>query len=455
MDKHSTKLTLIIRITKYKVLKFEKDKISLLSYLRDMLVMKFGGASVRNAEAIRNTAQILSTFQGQRILVVVSAMDKTTNQLEKLAGFARDNEEEAARKRFKKIRDFHQGMLDELFTEGTQEVQAQIDRFFTEMQRIIDGILLLQEFPDSTHDRIVSYGELLSSTLLFHFLKQQSLSVKWLDAREVITTDSTHTRANVIWPTTEERIGKVTGPIFEAHDCILTQGFIARNMEGKATTLGREGSDYTAAIFAHTLKAEKMMVWKDVPGVLNADPRITENTIKLDRISYEEAVEMTFYGATVIHPKTIKPLYNNGIPLHVRSFVEPGADGTWIGKSEHTPKSNVMSRIIKKNQALLHIRPRDFSFMDQRQMGRIFRAMGREGFGANLVQSSAISLYVLVDDRQESVREFEKLLEKEFIVSVQSGLSLTTLLNYRPEDWQEAMGALMVQQAENKLFFVK
>jgi aspartate kinase len=421
--------------------------------------MKFGGASVKNAEAIRNVARILSNYKDQKVLVVVSAMDKTTNQLEKLANAARDNKENACRKRFKKIRDFHQGMLDELFTDRKQEVQEQVDQFFTEMQRIIDGLLLLQEFPDSTHDRIVSYGELLSSTLLFHYLKEAqpgeaSIPVGWLDAREVITTDSTYTRANVIWPTTTARVKEVTEPLLMENQFLLTQGFIARNTEGKATTLGREGSDYTASIFAHLLDAERMVVWKDVPGVLNADPRITEQTIKLDKISYEEAVEMTFYGATVIHPKTIKPLYTKGIPLNVRSFLDVKEEGTWIAKEDETPEQGIMSRIIKKNQAMLHIRPLDFSFMDQRQMGRVFRAMSREGLQVNLVQSSAISLYLLVDDRPTSVREFGKLLENEFWVEVQYNLQLTTLLNYREEDWQETKGALMVQQAENKLFFV-
>lgn len=417
--------------------------------------MKFGGASVKNAEAIRNVARILSKYRTQKVLVVVSAMDKTTNQLEKLARFARDNEEKSARKRFDKIRDFHQGMLEELFADDPSAVQAEVDRFFGEMKRIIDGLLLLQEFPDSTYDRIVSYGELLASTLLYHYLAKEQASVKWLDAREVIVTDSYYTRANVIWPSTQSQIQKVSGPLFDEADWVLTQGFIGRNTEGKATTLGREGSDYTAAIFAHVLGAENMMVWKDVPGILNADPRITPNTVKLDRISYEEAVEMTFYGATVIHPKTIKPLYTEGIPLLVRSFLNPEGTGTFIGRLAAGEEQGITSRIIKKDQVMLHICPRDFSFMDQQLMGRIFRAMGREGISPNLVQSSAISLYLLVDNRQEVVPEFEKVLENEFVVEATYGLSLTTLLNYDPADWKEAEGALMIQQTENKLFFVR
>ncbi|MBP6720703.1 MAG: aspartate kinase, partial [Bacteroidia bacterium] len=286
-----------------------------------MRVMKFGGASVKDAEAVRNVSRIIGQFLPQnRLVIVISAMDKTTNHLEKLAWLARDCREVDTWEQFEKIKAFHFGMIDLLFGTDRSEVRSQVEAYFTEIERICRGILLLNEFPNRTYDRIVAFGELLSACILSHFLAQDGHKVALTDARQIIKTDASYTQASVIASLTNENLQKIVLPLFDHHDVVVTQGFIASSTEGKVTTLGREGSDYTASIFAQGLNAESVTVWKDVEGILNGDPRIESDTVKLDALSYERAVEMTFYGASVIHPKTIKPIRNAGIPLYVKCF---------------------------------------------------------------------------------------------------------------------------------------
>ena len=417
-----------------------------------MLVMKFGGASVKHAEAIRNVAEIIQQYQDHACLIVISAAGKTTNHLETLSELARDGQEEEAMIQYRKIVDYHRDIARELFGEELQVVEDKLYVFFREIERVIKGILLLGEFSSRTYDRIVAFGELMSTTIIATYLEWKGSDSTWLDARRIVKTDATHKQARVIWSLTEENIRQDVAPLVKAGQLVVTQGFIASTLSDVTTTLGREGSDYTASIFAHGLDAEKLIVWKDVKGILNADPRIRKDTIKLDQLSYEEAVEMTFYGASVIHPKTIKPLFNKNIPLHVKCFNDIEAPGSRISKE--TQPTPIPSYIVKKNQAYVHIKPRDFSFMDEQLMEVVFNHIYKTGVKVNLVQNSAISLLLCMNETT-ALDSFESLLLDQFEVEIVRGLKLYTIMNFMIKDLKQTEGALMVQQNGNKLYFVK
>lgn len=418
-----------------------------------MQVMKFGGASVKNPEAIRNVARIIGSFTAESLLVVISAIDKTTNHLEDLAYLARDGQEADALEQFRKIRRFHLQLIRDLFAgEQIHPVQDKVRSLLEEVERIVQGILLLEEFPARTYDRIVSYGEILSTTIIAEYLQTQGLDSRWMDARQLVKTDATYKQAGVIWSLTEQNIREQVLPEMQPGRVIITQGFIGSTTGGRTTTLGREGSDFTGSIFAHCLGAKSLTVWKDVPGILNGDPRIRQNTVKLDKLSYEEAVEMTFYGASVIHPNTIKPIFNKQIPLNVRSFGDMAAPGTVIG-SETNPET-ISSYILKKNQTFIQLKPKDFSFMEERLMREIFDHLYKSGVKLNLVQNSAISLMLCVDDKPAN-RDFESLLLDKFVVEMRGGLQLHTVINFSVKDLKAAADAVMVQQHGNKLFIVK
>lgn len=418
-----------------------------------MLVMKFGGASVKNAAAIRNAVDIIVRHQTEPHLVVISAADKTTNHLELLANLAKTGKETEALEQYERIKRFHHQLIEELFETDSPRVKQKVDQFFMQIHRVVQGILLLEEFPSRTYDRIVSFGELLSTTIIAEYMLAQGHACRWLDARDYIKTDASYSQANVIWSITLKNIEIDVQPLLKAGRTVITQGFIGSTTSGKTTTLGREGSDYTASIFAHCLEARSLMVWKDVPGILNADPRLRENTVKIDNLSYEEAVEMTFYGASVIHPKTIKPLFNKNIPLHVKCFNDVSLPGTCI--SEETNETVITSYIVKKNQVFFRIKPRDFSFMDEQLMEVIFNNIYKTGVKVNLLSNSAISMLLCLDHDPSRVRAFESLLLDRFLVSAEPELKLYTMINFTIKDLKQAEGAHMVQQHDNKLYIVK
>lgn len=418
--------------------------------------MKFGGASVKNAEAVKNVASILREFVSKTpLLVVISAMDKTTNHLEQLAWAARDSKENETWARFEKIRSFHLEIVDALFGGAAALVHADLEVYFNEIERVIKGILLLAEFPPRTYDRIVAYGELISSAILTHYLRHVGLVVACPDARELIRTDARYTQAQVIWPITRDNIQQKVLPLLQTHQVVVTQGFIASSMEGKVTTLGREGSDYTGSIFASCLEAQSFTVWKDVRGVLNGDPRVEPVTVKLDELSYERAVEMTFYGATVIHPKTIRPLRNAGIPLYVKCFLDLNESGTVIASGEKVKEDDQISiRTWKRGQAVLSSSARDFSFMDEQHLGRIFQLVTRSGLAVNLVQVTAIGLELCVTWNEAAVREFESLMVEDYVVVSETGYALRTVINHDAQAWTEVKGARILQVVGNKLLGV-
>lgn len=381
-----------------------------------MKVFKFGGASVKDAAGVRNLAEIVST-QGQNAVVVVSAMGKTTNALEDLVRAYVHQQIDEAHKHLKGIQVYHTGIMAELTGD-----------FTAPRQTLIHLENLLSQPPtgifDEVYDQFVSVGEVLSTQIVAAYLQTSTMPVQWIDARRLICTDRTFREGRVDWAETNRLINEaITG-----NNVTITQGFIGQTPDGRTTTLGREGSDYTAAIFAYCLNAESVTIWKDVPGVLNADPKWFDETVLLEKLTYQDAIELAYYGATVIHPKTIKPLQNKGIPLYVRSFLKPDAPGTVIGNYER--HLQVASFIFKVNQVLISLHPNDFSFIAEDNLSRIFGRFAQAGVKINLMQNTAISFSVAVDSNPDRVPALLDLLKQDFRVSYNDGLELITIRYY-------------------------
>jgi len=390
-----------------------------------MLVFKFGGASVKNAEAVRNVAKILSKYQNEELLVVVSAMGKTTNMLEKLTR-AVLNKDDAYKKQLQEIEQFHSKIIDDLFAEDGSALYEVNDKIFAYLrQRIAEQE---DQSYDQAYDQMVSIGELLSTKIVSAYLEKQELKNQWLDARKLIITDDNFREAKVDWDKTELAISKAFAKT-EGTKLWVSQGFIGGTEGNYITTLGREGSDYSASIFAFVLDAEKVIIWKDVPGVLNADPKHFNNTELLSNISYREAVELSYFGASVIHPKTIKPLQNKAIPLFVKSFYEPDEAGSLInenGDSDHL----LPSYILKSDQVLLSISPKDYSFMVEEHLSDIFKQFSQEKLKINIMQNSALSFSVSVDGPIEKLESLIARLSKTFRVKFNEEVHLLTIRHY-------------------------
>ncbi|MCW5923773.1 MAG: aspartate kinase [Saprospiraceae bacterium] len=392
-----------------------------------MKVFKFGGASVKDAAGVQNVASILQRFKSEPLVIVVSAMGKTTNALEEVvAAHAKQNGQ--AQLLYDALKERHYALMRELFDE-TDEVFAAVNDVFVEGEWVLDD--KPADNYDYMYDQIVCVGELVSTKIVAAYLNKIGLKTHWLDARDIIATDNTWREGWVIWDKTKANAQKVVTPLLEQGGFVLTQGFIGSTSENFTTTLGREGSDYTAAIFSFCLDAESMSIWKDVPGVLNADPRIFDNTIKLDRLSYKEAIEMTYYGAQVIHPKTIKPLQNKNIPLYVKSFLNPDAPGTEI--SSDTDDTYPPIVVVEKNQALLHISTLDYSFVAEHHMARLFAKAADLRIFVNMMQNGAISFTICVTNVPDRVERFIKDISDEFKVKVEEGLELITIRHYTQE----------------------
>ncbi len=386
-----------------------------------MLVFKFGGASVKTSGGILNLAHIIESFK-EPLVIVISAFGKTTNSLEKIhdqayKGQSFDTE-------FTTLKDYHLGILKELFQQEKHPVFAEINQEFDLMRSI-----LLKEDKgayDQQYDQIVSFGEVLSTKIVSTFLNERGIKNKWVDIRKCLKTDSTWREAIVDWEVSERLVKENINQ--KKEKIHITQGFLGFDDTGLTTTLGREGSDYTAAILAHILEAEKVVIWKDVPGVLNADPKYFDNTVRLGQLSYLDAIELAYYGASVIHPKTIKPLQNKNIKLHVKSFVYPNDPGTIIGDVQY--ESLIPSFIFKMDQVLIHISPRDFSFIAEASLTEIFEAFARHGIRINLMQNSAVSFMALVNNRMDRIKELTAELEKNYNTSYEEGLELITIRYY-------------------------
>lgn len=392
-----------------------------------MKIFKFGGASVKDAAAVRNVAEIVSLFDGQKITIVVSAMGKTTNKLEEVVTALAQKD----RKIFTALVDdlvlFHETILGELFHERHFAVFSEMEAVFEKLRLRFD-----QPFSDNysfEYDQIVSIGEVLSSVILAAFLREKGFPAVWADARKLIRTDHLYQEGNVDWNKTESLIQERFLPLFSDVNIQVTQGFIGHTPEGFTTTLGREGSDYTAGIFAYCSNAESVTIWKDVPGMLNADPKYFENTVKLDQISFKEAIELSYYGASVIHPKTIKPLQNKGIPLYVKSFLDPTAPGTIIQQNAEKD-ALIPSFIFKNDQVLFSFTTTNFSFIVEENLSDIFNRLSKINAKINLMQNSALDFSILMDRSKIYIDQILELFKDTYSVKFNEGLTLITIRHY-------------------------
>ena len=393
---------------------------------KPLLVFKFGGASVKDASAISNVVAILERYNTQNILLVVSAMGKTTNNLEHAFEAFIEKDAEAFKTRVETIKKYHTSILDNLF-EHNAPLRQEIESIFNQVETYYNQDL--SKSRAQLYDGFISFGELLSSKILQFKINADLKISKWLDARKHILTDSLYQKANVNWPATIASMRETCIPELEKYTILVTQGFIAANESGETTTLGREGSDYTAGIFAHALESDSVTIWKDVPGMLNADPKFFEDTIKLDRISFREAIELSYYGASVIHPKTLKPLQNKKIPLLVKSFTDPGAPGTIIDVDTSNDHM-VPSFIFKKNQVLFSITPKDFSFLIEANLSDIFSKLSIAKVEINIMQNSALSFSFLIDHDTNKIESILDVLSSHYEVKYNTNLELVTVRHY-------------------------
>ena len=393
-----------------------------------ILVFKFGGASVKSAEAINNVINILKLYKNRKIVVVVSAMGKTTNQLESLFEATLNDEYDLFISQKDALYDFHIDMINKLFSgQACETIKHKIDLIFDDITAFYQK--QSDHSKSQRYDTFISFGEHLSSLILQFKIEQDLEESQWSDARKLVKTDDQFQKANVNWQKSIELIKNHCLGALEANRIIVTQGFISSNNLGETTTLGREGSDYSAGIFAHALDAESVTIWKDVPGMLNADPKFFENTQKLDRISFREAIELSYYGASVIHPKTLKPLQNKQIPLYVKSFMNPTAEGTTIDVDTSNDHM-IPSFIFKKNQVLFSITPKDFSFLIEANLSDIFLKLSEAEVEINIMQNSALSFSFLVDYDKNRIRAIIEQLSPSYEVKYNTELELVTVRHY-------------------------
>jgi len=388
-----------------------------------MKVFKFGGASICDANAVRNMKDIINGLAVEPLLVVVSAMGKGTNALENLLVERKKYGE--YQQAITNFTEFHFEICEDLFKSSEHPVFTLLEKLSNELLRTVTEQYSSEE---KMYDQVISYGELFSTTIVNAFLLLSGINCKHIDSRDLIITDSTFREGKVKWDLTRKAIRKEIDVNFEG--CYLTQGFIAANQYGDTLTLGREGSDFTAAIYASCLDAQSVTIWKDVPGILNADPNLWEHTLKYDSISYGEAAEMTYYGAKVIHPKTIRPLAIKKIPLYVKSFKHPHSEGTQIHDIKH--EKLAPSIIFKPNQCLISFQVRDFTFINEAKLSIIFHLIEKINIRVNMMQSSAISFSVCVDRPDKQMKSLLNSLNKDFEIHYNDHLELVTVKNYQP-----------------------
>lgn len=382
-----------------------------------MKVFKFGGASVKDAEAVRNVASIIREHGARKMIAVISAMGKTTNALEELIARYLDNGD--WKEQLVSIEEYHEGIARELF----DEVPGWLSEWFDQLTIALEHKHGLGY--DAYYDQIVPFGELISTTILVNYLKKEDLDAEWLDARKLIVTDDLFRDATVDWKATEKNFQAACD---DARIYVL-QGFIGATTDGVTTTLGREGSDFSAGIAAYSMDAASVTIWKDVPGMLNADPKWFDNTERLPNISYHEAVELAYYGASVIHPKTIKPLQNKHIPLEVRSFVDTRAEGTLIDDNVDLDQL-IPSFIFRMDQVLISISARDYAFIVEKNLSDIFDLFAKHHVKINLMQNSAISFSVCVDRDDRKLPSLIEDVQKSYKVLYNEGLELVTIRHY-------------------------
>ncbi|MDI1356082.1 MAG: aspartate kinase [bacterium] len=407
-----------------------------------MQIFKFGGASVKDADSVKNVSSILKNNAKGHTVVVISAMGKMTNKLEELVN-AYFHKGPNCLVLLEEIKQFHRGIAAGLFGVKDHPVYNDIENVCVEL------LWAIEEEPSFSYnhhyDQIVAQGEILSTKIVSAYLSDQGLKSYWLDVRDIIQTDNTYREGKVDYALSETLVKARLLPLFKEYSLVITQGFIGATSENYTTTLGREGSDYTAALLAYFTDAGRVVIWKDVPGVLNADPKYFKNTKKLDDLTYHDAIELTYFGASVIHPKTIKPLQNKNIPLEVRSFLKPNEPGTII-KGSGT-RSEVTSYIFKDQQILLSIMPKDFSFIAEDNLSDIFNLFSKYNVHIHMMQNSAISFSVCTDDDPQKIEPLVEELGNDFKVLYNEGVQLMTIRNYNPD--------IVAKLSEDKMILIE
>ena len=407
-----------------------------------MQVFKFGGVSVKDANSIKNVANILKNKANEPTVVVISAMGKMTNKLEELvnAYFYKSSDSLLI---FQEIKDYHFNIINQLFVNKDLLIVDEIENVFLEI------LWAIEEEPSNSYsfyyDQLVSQGEILSTKIISAYFNEIIISNKWIDARGIIQTDNSYREANVDYSLSKDLICNQIIPLLNNYNIIITQGFIGGTSENYTTTLGREGSDYTAALLAYFLDAKQIVIWKDVPGVLNADPKYFKNTKKIDELSYHDAIELTYFGTSVIHPKTIKPLQNKNIPLFVRSFLKPDDIGTVI--KNINKRNTATSYIFKTDQLLISIQPKDFSFIAEENLSLIFSVFSKNNVRVNMMQNSAISFSVCIDNDKYKFDNLLLELQTQFKVLYNDNVQLMTIRNYNQET--------ITKLSENKIILIE
>ncbi len=415
-----------------------------------MFVFKFGGASIVSADSVKNLKKIVESYD-ENIIIVVSAIGKMTNEFEDLF-YCYFNSDSAIKTKFDHIKEYHLQIINDLFPAGTQNIHKWINKIFED---ISVHLATSPEGPyDFEYDQIVSFGEILSTTIISEYLNIENTNCKFIDVRDVLKTDTKYREANVNWELTETLCNEHF--TFKDVKKYITQGFIGGAEDDSTTTLGREGSDYTAAILANTLSAQKVIFWKDVPGVLNADPEWFDNTLKFDNISYREAIELSYYGAKIIHPKTIKPLENKHIPLYIKSFITPESSGTLINTNGESDDL-IPSFIFKMDQTLISISSRDFSFILEDKLSEIFGVFADLGIKINLMQTSAINFSVCIDHNNDKIENLRTRLGDKYKIFFNTGLELASIRHFDHETIERVVSdkkIFLEQKTRNMARFV-
>ncbi len=409
-----------------------------------MKIFKFGGASVRDAENVRNVCRVLRITGYQNCLVIASAMGKTTNALEVVVHNYFQNKPQLTAS-IDVVKNYHLAIVEELFPNKSHQIYTRFYSIFED----INSFLSVNKSPNYNfvYDQIVSFGEIISTTILHFYLEECGIHNTWQDVRTLVKTDNTNRDANVDWDLTTQNIQRE----IQSDRLYITQGFIGSDNNGFSTTLGREGSDYSAAIFAYALNAESVTIWKDVLGVLNADPRHFSETTLLEHISYQEAIELAFYGASVIHPKTLQPLRQKEIPLYVKSFLHPELSGTEVYKGA-TLNPVVPCYIVKKDQLLISFSSKDFSFIMEQNISDIFKLFYEYNIKVNVIQNSAISFSVCAEDKFNRFEELRKILSDKFRISFNENVSLYTIRHFDDESAQKVLNqkTLLLKQVNRE-----
>lgn len=392
-----------------------------------MKIFKFGGASVKDAQGVQNVARIIQSYNQNNILVVISAMGKTTNALEQVVHHC-FHKTGMANQALQIVFDYHNEILNNLFGEDNLVGVSDIKNLYLELECFVDNPNLQEDY-DFLYDQIIGYGEMMATKIVSNYLLSQKIANQWVDARNFILTDSRHRDARVQWKETEKVIKNRLLPIAKKN-LVITQGFIGKGFSGETTTLGREGSDYSAAIFGSVMGAESITIWKDVAGVMNADPKKFNNAVLIPELTYNDAIELAYYGASVIHPKTIQPLQANGIPLFVKSFINPDDNGTKVSADSST--ISVPCKIHKDQQLLLEISTRDFTFIAEDHLKQIFQALSENKVRCNLMQNSAIYFRCVIDNKENRHEPLIHSLEKlGLLVQLHTDMELLSI--YHPQ----------------------